>query len=121
MLARKRRLQPESTGSPPGTLATVNRCATVCTSCGSIGDPATVSTTRCSGVSASCCSAGATNENSPRTSTGRWSTSRTIRKGLEPMKRKASVSHDEAIVRRLRKDPEFSAEYLKSALEDADK
>jgi len=37
------------------------------------------------------------------------------------MKRKASVSHDEAIVRRLRKDPEFSAEYLKSALEDADK
>ncbi|MFY9691965.1 MAG: addiction module antidote protein [Candidatus Acidiferrales bacterium] len=36
------------------------------------------------------------------------------------MKRKASVSHDEAIVRRLRKDPEFAAEYLKSALEDTD-
>ena len=34
------------------------------------------------------------------------------------MKRKASVSHDEAIVRRLRKDPEFAAEYLKAALED---
>jgi probable addiction module antidote protein len=33
-------------------------------------------------------------------------------------KRKASVSHDEAIVRRLRKDPEFAAEYLKTALED---
>ena len=34
------------------------------------------------------------------------------------MKRKASVTHDEAIVRRLRKDPEFAAEYLKAALED---
>ncbi len=36
------------------------------------------------------------------------------------MKHKASVSHDEAIVRRLRKDPKFAAEYLKSALEDED-
>ncbi len=34
------------------------------------------------------------------------------------MKRKASVSHDEAVVRRLRKDPEFAAEYLRAALED---
>jgi probable addiction module antidote protein len=34
------------------------------------------------------------------------------------MKRKASASHDEAIVRWLRKDPEFAAEYLKAALED---
>jgi probable addiction module antidote protein len=34
------------------------------------------------------------------------------------MKRKASTSHDEAIVRRLRKDPDFAAEYLKAALED---
>jgi probable addiction module antidote protein len=34
------------------------------------------------------------------------------------VKRKTSVSHDEAIVRRLRKDPDFAAEYLKSALED---
>ena len=34
------------------------------------------------------------------------------------MKRKASVSHDEAMVRRLRKNPEFAAEYLKAALED---
>src|SRR6266576_2550947 len=31
------------------------------------------------------------------------------------MKRKASVSHDEAIIRRLRKDPEFAAESLKAA------
>ena len=36
------------------------------------------------------------------------------------MKRKASISHDEAIVRRLRKNPEFAAEYFKAALEDAD-
>src|ERR1700693_6121337 len=36
------------------------------------------------------------------------------------MKRKASVSHDEAIIRRLRKDPYFAAEYLKAALGDED-
>ncbi len=36
------------------------------------------------------------------------------------MKRKNSVSHDEAIVRRLRKDPNFAAEYLKATLEDTD-
>jgi probable addiction module antidote protein len=36
------------------------------------------------------------------------------------MKRKASISHDEAIVRRLRKRPDFAAEYLKSALEEDD-
>ena len=36
------------------------------------------------------------------------------------MKRKASVSHDEVIVRRLRRDPDFAAEYLKAVLEDED-
>jgi probable addiction module antidote protein len=36
------------------------------------------------------------------------------------MKPKASVPHEEAIVRRLRNDPQFAAEYLKSALEDED-
>jgi probable addiction module antidote protein len=36
------------------------------------------------------------------------------------MKPKASVLHEEAIVQRLRKDPEFAAEYMKAALEDAD-
>jgi probable addiction module antidote protein len=36
------------------------------------------------------------------------------------MKRKASTSHDEAVVRRLRKDPDFAAEYLKAALEDSE-
>lgn len=36
------------------------------------------------------------------------------------MKRKTSVSHDETIVRRLKNDPEFAAEYLKAALEDED-
>jgi hypothetical protein len=41
-----------------------------------------------------------------------------IDKGLNLMKPKASASHDDAIVRRLRKDPEFAAEYLKAALEE---
>ncbi len=36
------------------------------------------------------------------------------------MKRKTSVSHDDTIIRRLRKDPNFAAEYLKAALEDED-
>jgi probable addiction module antidote protein len=36
------------------------------------------------------------------------------------MKRKTSASHDEAIIRRLRKDPDFATEYLKAALEDQD-
>ena len=36
------------------------------------------------------------------------------------MKLKTSVSHDEAIIRRLRKDPEFAAEYVKAALEDTE-
>ncbi len=36
------------------------------------------------------------------------------------MKSKTSVSHDQTIVRRLRKDPEFAAQYLKAALEDED-
>ena len=36
------------------------------------------------------------------------------------MKRKASAPHDEAMTRRLRKDPEFAAEYLRAALEDED-
>jgi probable addiction module antidote protein len=36
------------------------------------------------------------------------------------MNGKFSVSHDGAMVRRLRKDPKFAAEYLKAALEDED-
>src|SRR5260370_20590426 len=36
------------------------------------------------------------------------------------MKRKTSISHDETMVRRLRKDRKFAAEYLKAALEDED-
>ncbi|HUK52854.1 MAG TPA: addiction module antidote protein [Candidatus Binatia bacterium] len=36
------------------------------------------------------------------------------------MKRKASTGHDQAIIRRLRKDPDFAAEYLKAALEEQD-
>ena len=36
------------------------------------------------------------------------------------MKRKASISHHEAMVRELRANPDFAAEYLRAALEDAD-
>ncbi len=36
------------------------------------------------------------------------------------MKHKASVSHEEAMVRRLRRDSAFAAEYLRAALEDQD-
>ncbi len=36
------------------------------------------------------------------------------------MKRKASISHDEALVKELRESPDFAAEYLKAALEDTE-
>ncbi|MFZ0802252.1 MAG: addiction module antidote protein [Terriglobales bacterium] len=36
------------------------------------------------------------------------------------MKRKPSISHDEAMIRELRDNPEFAAEYLRAALEDDD-
>jgi probable addiction module antidote protein len=36
------------------------------------------------------------------------------------MKRKASTSHDEAVVAELRASPEFAAEYLRAALEEDD-
>jgi probable addiction module antidote protein len=35
------------------------------------------------------------------------------------MKHRPSISHDEAVIRQLREDPEFAAEYLKAALEDS--
>ena len=38
----------------------------------------------------------------------------------DAMKREAIISHDEATIRELRKSPEFAAEYLRAALEDAD-
>jgi probable addiction module antidote protein len=36
------------------------------------------------------------------------------------MKRRTTVGHDDAVIRRLRGDPHFAAEYLKAALEDGD-
>jgi probable addiction module antidote protein len=36
------------------------------------------------------------------------------------MKRKTSISHDEAMLEELRKNPDFAAEYLRAALEDDD-
>jgi len=41
-------------------------------------------------------------------------------RGKDTMKRKASISHDEATIRELRDNPEFAAEYLRAALEDDD-
>lgn len=34
------------------------------------------------------------------------------------MKRKKSISHDEALIRELRDDPDFAVEYLKAAMAD---
>jgi probable addiction module antidote protein len=47
---------------------------------------------------------------------------RITRKGKDRnlVKCKASVTHDETIIRRLRNDPDFAAEYLKAALEEED-
>ena len=36
------------------------------------------------------------------------------------MKHKATISHDDSVIRRLRKDPKFAAEYLRASLEDED-
>ncbi len=36
------------------------------------------------------------------------------------MKKPASISHDEALIRELRDNPDFAAEYLRAALEDKD-
>ena len=36
------------------------------------------------------------------------------------MKRKASVSHDEAMTKELRENPEFAVEYLRAALAEGD-
>jgi probable addiction module antidote protein len=44
----------------------------------------------------------------------RWVTDQTT------MKRKASISHDQAIIAELRRDARFAAEYLRAAIEDTD-
>ena len=36
------------------------------------------------------------------------------------MKRNASISHEDAIVKELRTDPQFAAEYLRAAMEESD-
>jgi probable addiction module antidote protein len=36
------------------------------------------------------------------------------------MKHKPSISNEEAVIRHLRDDPEFAAEYLKAAIEDTE-
>ena len=54
---------------------------------------------------------------------GRYPTGDRVSEGLsgkDAMKRKASISHDEAVVAEIRESPEFAAEYLRAALEDDD-
>ena len=41
-------------------------------------------------------------------------------KRQRPTREKTSVSHDEAMIRRLRRQPQFAAAYLKAALEETD-
>jgi probable addiction module antidote protein len=36
------------------------------------------------------------------------------------MKHRTSILHDDAMIRRIRKDPQFAAEYLRAALKDSD-
>lgn len=36
------------------------------------------------------------------------------------MKSRTSISHEKALLRELREDPEFAAEYLKAAIDEAD-
>jgi probable addiction module antidote protein len=43
-----------------------------------------------------------------------------LEKEGQAVKRKPSISHDEATIRELRDDPGFAAEYLKAALEEND-
>src|SRR5207302_8326072 len=81
---------PNPTDWPPEILVTANLCARDCTSCGSIGDRATVSITRRSGGNVYCFSAAATSESSPQTSSGRWNSSRITGKGAEPQDRKST-------------------------------
>jgi probable addiction module antidote protein len=45
---------------------------------------------------------------------------RTTRKGRSGMKRKSSISHDQAMAKELRENPEFAVEYLRAAIEEGD-
>src|SRR6202140_3343168 len=67
-----------------------------------------------------CFSAAATSESGEPTLGRHWNTSTIAKIRIGLMKRKTSISYDEAIFRRLRKDADFAAEYLKAALEDED-
>lgn len=68
-----------------------------------------------------CCCAVATNASSHPTLKEQLNTCTITGKGTSAMKRtKASISHDEAMIRQLREEPDFAAEYLRAALEDDD-
>src|SRR5437879_13425458 len=81
MPAHRRRLQPESTGLPPGTLATVSPYDRVCANCGSIGDRAIECITQCWAGNVYYFSAVATNESSPHTLNVRCNHSKITKKG----------------------------------------
>jgi probable addiction module antidote protein len=67
-----------------------------------------------------CFYAEAINAGSPQILRKPLAISGTIRKGRATVKRKASISHDKALLRELRDNPAFAAEYLRAALEDTD-
>ena len=69
---------------------------------------------------ACCCCAEETNANSLRISRKRGLLDGLQEKDGDWMKRKPSVSHDEAMAKELRENPEFAAEYLRAALEEGD-
>jgi probable addiction module antidote protein len=69
---------------------------------------------------ACCCFAEETNANSLGISRKRGRLGRTTRKDGDGMKRKASISHDEAMAKELRENPEFAVEYLRAALDEGD-
>ena len=85
MPAHKRRLPAELTGSPPGTLATASHCDEgVCELRIDWGPGYRVYYAMLGKVCVLLPSAAATNENSRPTLTGRWSTSKIIKKGAKP-------------------------------------
>jgi probable addiction module antidote protein len=90
------------------------------TNCGSTGGLDTVCITGKLKWLACCCCAEEINANSLRTSRTRGLTGRTTRKDGDEMKRKPSISHDEAMANELRENPEFAVEYLRAALEEGD-
>jgi len=116
----KREFWRESTGWQLATSAIPNSFAAAFQSYGSTGDRDTGFITHCSGKHACCCYAEATTQAVLRHSTGYRVSAGLSGKDAMKSKHQASISHDEALLRQLREDPDFAAEYLRAALEDTD-